>query len=162
MQFYQEAGFLVLGSRLRRLGNNFIKDVNKIYNAQQINFDASWFPVFYILSRKKEVSIIEIANDLNISHSAVSQMVSKLTEKGLLKSKLSTTDARQKTISFTSKGSKLFLKIKPIWDALQQSMQELSESTIKSKTMLHLLTDLEERLQEESLYNRIENKLPKK
>lgn len=159
MQFYREAGFLVLGSRLRRIGDNFINDVNKTYAAHDIDFDAAWFPVFYILSNKKEVSIIEIATDLNLSHSAVSQMVKNLSEKGLLKSRSSKVDARQKAISFTAKGSKLFLKIKPVWNALQQAMEELFETKNKSNNILQLLTDMEVNLNKESLYSRIENKL---
>lgn len=157
MQFYQEAGLLVLGSRLKRIGDNFINDVNRIYSAHHIAFDASWFPVFYILSQRKEVSIVELAIDLNISHSAVSQMVKNLSDKGLLKSKASKIDARQKVISFTVSGSKLFLKIKPVWDALQHAMEELT----KTSGILSILTELEENLNRQSLYHRIENKLSK-
>lgn len=157
MHFYQQAGFLVLGSRLRRLGDNLINDVNAVYRNQNIDFDASWFPVFYILSVEKEVSINEIANELKTSHSAVSQLVKSLIDKGYLKSKRSNIDARQKAISFTAKGSKLFFKIHPVWKALQQAMEEL----FPSENVLNLLTEAEVRLTEQSLLNRIEEKLSK-
>lgn len=157
MHFYQQAGFLVLGSRLRRLGDNLINDVNTVYRNHNIDFDASWFPIFYILSVEKEVSINEIANELKISHSAVSQMVKSLTDKGYLKSRLSSVDARQKAISFTVKGSRLFSKIQPVWKALQQAMEEL----FGSQNVLNLLTSSEERLAEQSLLDRIEDKLLK-
>ena len=49
MNFYQDLGFLVFGSRLKRLGDTFINDINRIYKDHKIPFDASWFPVFYIL-----------------------------------------------------------------------------------------------------------------
>lgn len=157
MHFYQQAGFLVLGSRLRRLGDNLINDVNAVYRNQNIDFDASWFPVFYILSVEKEVSINEIANELKTSHSAVSQLVKSLIDKGYFKSKRSNIDARQKAISFTAKGSKLFFKIHPVWKALQQAMEEL----FASENVLNLLTEAEVRLTEQSLLKRIEEKLSK-
>src|SRR5438477_4428574 len=120
MNFYQDIGFLVFGSRLKRLGNTFINDVNHIYKDHKIPFDASWFPVFYILSRNKEVSIKEISDDLNVSHSAISQLISSLQQKGLIRSVVSKKDARHKAITFTPKGEKLLQKIRPVWNALEK------------------------------------------
>src|SRR6476660_4791330 len=125
MSFYQSLGFLVFGSRLKRLSDAFLNDVNQIYRSHNISFDASWFPVFYILSQKTEVSIKEISDELNVSHSAISQLIDNLQEKGLIKSVVSKQDARHRVITFTSKGVKLLQKIKPVWDALQQAMEEL-------------------------------------
>jgi DNA-binding MarR family transcriptional regulator len=103
MNFYQQLGFLVFGSRLKRLGDTFINDVNRIYKNNKIDFDASWFPVFYILSQKKEVSIKEISNELNVSHSAISQLVSGLQQKVIIKSVTSKKDARHRTKTITAK-----------------------------------------------------------
>ena len=36
MNFYQDLGFLVFGSRLKRLGDIFINDVNRIYKDYKI------------------------------------------------------------------------------------------------------------------------------
>jgi hypothetical protein len=47
MNFYENLVYLVFGSRLRRLSETFLADVNKIYQAQDITFDASWFPIYY-------------------------------------------------------------------------------------------------------------------
>src|SRR3954466_7040072 len=113
MNFYQSLGFLVFGSRLKRLSDAFLNDVSQVYKFHNISFDASWFPVFYILSQKTEVSIKEISGELNVSHSAISQLVSNLQQKGLIKSVISTKDARHKAVTFTSKGERLLQKIKP-------------------------------------------------
>src|SRR4029077_15560346 len=143
MNFYQDIGFLVFGSRLKRLGDTFINDVNYIYKDHKIPFDASWFPVFYILSRKKEVSIKEISDDLNVSHSAISQLISSLQQKGLIKSVVSKKDARHKAITFTAKGKKLLQKIKPVWNALEKAMNELVEESVNSKKILKALAAIE-------------------
>ena len=141
MNFYQDLGFLVFGSRLKRLGDTFINDVNRIYKNHKIPFDASWFPVFYILSQKKEVSIKEISDNLNVSHSAISQLINNLQQKGLIKSIISKKDARHKAITFTVKGEKLLQKIQPVWNALEKAMTELAEESTYSKKILKALTN---------------------
>jgi DNA-binding MarR family transcriptional regulator len=156
MNFYQQLGFLVFGSRLKRLGDTFLNDVNKIYKAHNIQFDASWFPIFYILSKKGEVSIKEISDDLNVSHSAISQLVTNLQQKGLIRSVVSKKDARHKTITFTTKGQKLLEKIIPVWNALQQAMEELSNENTQSKKILDALTSMEKNLQSETVFERVE------
>jgi DNA-binding MarR family transcriptional regulator len=156
MSFYQDIGLLVLGSRLKRLGDTFINDVNKIYRDHKIEFDASWFPVFYILSQRKEISIKEIADDLKVSHSAISQLTSSLQQKGLIKSVISKKDARHKAITFTVKGAKLLQKIKPVWKALEKAMNELVEESASSKKILKALTAIETGLQHKNFFERID------
>jgi DNA-binding MarR family transcriptional regulator len=157
MNFYQDLGFLVFGSRLKRLGDTFLNDVNRVYKNRKIQFDASWFPVFYILSQKKEVSIKEISDSLKVSHSAISQLISSLQEKGLIKSVTSKKDARHKAITFTAKGEKLLLKIQPVWKALEKAMNELAEeSGSSSKKILKALTGIESGLKQKTLFERID------
>ncbi len=156
MNFYQDLGFLVFGSRLKRLGDTFINDINKVYKDHKIDFDASWFPVFYILSKKKEISIKEIADELKVSHSAISQLTSSLQEKGLIKSVVSKKDARHKAITFTAKGEKLLQKIKPVWNALEKAMNELVEDSASGKKILKALTTIETGLQNKDLFERID------
>jgi len=156
MNFYQSLGFLVFGSRLKRLSDTFLNDVNLVYRSYNISFDASWFPVFYILSQKTEVSIKEISDELNVSHSAISQLIANLQEKGLIKSVVSKKDARHRVITFTSKGVKLLQKIKPVWDALQQAMEELVNENEQSKKILEALTAMEKSIQKTGVFHRVE------
>jgi len=159
MNFYQQLGYLVFGSRLKRLGDTFLNDVNKIYKSHNIQFDASWFPVFYILSEKGEVSIKEISDDLNVSHSAISQLITGLQQKGLIKSGVSKKDARHRAITFTAKGQKLLAKIQPVWNALQKAMEQLANENTQSKKVLDALTAIEKNLQKETVFERVEKKL---
>jgi DNA-binding MarR family transcriptional regulator len=156
MNFYKDLGFLVFGSRLKRLGDTFISDVNRIYKDHKISFDASWFPVFYILSQKKEISIKEISDELNVSHSAISQLISNLQQKGLIRSVVSKKDARHKAITFTAKGEKLLQKIKPVWNALEKAMKELVEESSNSKKVLQSLNAIEAGIKNKNLFERID------
>lgn len=159
MNFYQSLGYLFFGTRLKRLSEVYINDVNKVYKKHKINFDASWFPVFYLLSERGEVSIRHISNELQISHSAASQMVSSLQQKGFIKSTVSKADARHKVVTFTAKGQKLLLKVQPVWAALQEAMVELSNETSQSKKILDALTAMENNLLRLPVFERVQNKM---
>lgn len=156
MNFYESLGFLVFGSRLRRLSETFLGDVNRLYDTHDLPFDAAWFPVFYILSRKETVSIRDIADELLISHSSVSQLISALQQKGLVKTTADPHDARRKVVAFTPKGKKLQQQIAPVWTALSTAMEQLVNEGKHSKLLLKAIGELENGLAERSLFDRVE------
>jgi DNA-binding MarR family transcriptional regulator len=86
-------------------------------------------------------------------------MVSSLQQKGFIKSSVSKSDARHKAVTFTAKGQKLLQKVQPVWTALQKAMEELSNESAQSKKLLDALTALENNLQKEGVYERVENKM---
>jgi len=125
MNFYQKLGPLVFGTRLKRLSDYFLSEVNQVYASRGIPFEASWFGIFYLLGNQTELSIFEIAEQLEVSHSAISQLVKSLTEKGLLTLQPSSHDGRKKVIHLSKSGEELLQKIKPIWVALDKTMTDL-------------------------------------
>lgn len=150
MDFYKNIGTLVLGSRLRRLSESILSEVNSVYRLLEIPFDASWFPLFYLLDKKDEWGVQEMADTLNVSHSAVSQLVSNLTQKGLVENKPSKTDGRKKSIALTAEGKQLLLQVKSVWTAIELSMKELNSSELIAK-----ITELESQFEEQPLAERI-------
>ena len=80
-------------------------------------------------------------------------------QKGFIKSTVSKTDARHKVVTFTAKGQKLLLKVQPVWTALQKAMQELGSEGAKSKKLLDALTAMENNLQKEGVYERVQKKM---
>lgn len=122
---YHDLGFLILGSRLRRMSEYFLSEVNKVYQDLAIPFEAGWFPLFFILSRDQKVSIREVADELMTSHSAISQLVTKLKEKQLIVSLESSEDRRIQLIGLSKKGLELKNQLQPIWDSITMSMAEM-------------------------------------
>lgn len=159
MDFYHSAGTLVLGSRLRRIGERFLSEVSKVYEAKGIEFDPSWFPVFYLLDENKKMSLREISDQLNVSHSAVSQLTNALIKKELLLMEKDENDGRKRQIRLTKKGEELVLNSKPIWSAIQGAMKEVSEQN--DCQILKELSILESSLKEKSLSERVLDKLEK-
>lgn len=155
MSFYSSLGYLVFGSRLRRLSEYFLMEVNKVYEQAGIAFDASWFPVFYILSEQKNIPLTDIAEQLEVSHSAVSQLITGLKKKGLVKTAPCPDDGRRQLVMLSKKGEELLEQVQPIWEAISAAMTELTASQKHTKVLLEGITQVENAVQEESLSKRI-------
>lgn len=159
MSFYPSLGYLVFGSRLRRLSEYFLMEVNKVYEQAGIPFDASWFPVFYLLSKQQPVPMIDIADQLEISHSAVSQMVTNLKKKGLLKTTPCKEDGRRQLVAFSKKGEELLQQIQPVWEAITTAMETLVTENKQSQQILTAIAQIEQSVQQKPLSERIRQQL---
>ncbi|MVT10099.1 MarR family winged helix-turn-helix transcriptional regulator [Chitinophaga tropicalis] len=155
MSFYSSLGYLVFGSRLRRLSEYFLMEVNKVYEQAGIAFDASWFPVFYILSGQQPIPLIDIAEQLEVSHSAVSQLVTGLKKKGLVKTTPCPDDGRRQLVMLSKKGEELLKQVQPVWEAITTSMNQLANAHPQSRLLLEAVTQVEKAVQEEPLSARI-------
>lgn len=154
MGFYSSLGFLVFGSRLRRLSEYFLMEVNKVYEQAGIPFEASWFPVFYLLGREQPMPLIDIAAQLEVSHSAISQLVTALKKKGLVNTAPCPDDGRRQLVMLTRKGEELLQQVQPVWAAITKAMNELADEKI-----LHAVSAMEKNVQEEALASRIQKQL---
>ncbi|MDB5143737.1 MAG: MarR family transcriptional regulator [Mucilaginibacter sp.] len=159
MNFYESLGYLVLGSRLRRLSEAFLSEINKTYQAAGIEFDASWFPVFYLLSKNESLSIKELSDITGVSHPAASQLVTNLKSKKLLKTTTCTDDGRRQLVQLTKAGHALLDRILPVWDALSLAMEELIASEAECQHLLPAITALENKFRSVSLSEKIGEKL---
>ncbi|UYQ91507.1 MarR family transcriptional regulator [Chitinophaga horti] len=161
MSFYPSLGYLIFGTRLRRLSEYFLAEVNKVYEYEGIPFDASWFPLFYLLSQEPSLTLMDIATRLEVSHSAVSQLIAGLKKKGLVKTTKCEEDGRRQLVTFTVKGKALLARVQPVWQAIAVIMQQVAEQDARSKQLLDALTGLEATLDQQSLSARIFNELEK-
>ena len=143
MNFYESLGYLVFGSRLRRLSEAFLSEVNKTYQTAGIDFDASWFPVFYLLSQNDSLSIKELSDTTGVSHPAASQLITNLKNRKLVTSATCTDDGRRQLVTLTDSGRELLTQILPMWDAISAAMTELVESDEMAKQLLPAITGLE-------------------
>jgi DNA-binding MarR family transcriptional regulator/GNAT superfamily N-acetyltransferase len=145
MSVFIDAGLLILGSRMKRISERFLSELSKVYKEQKIQFEPAWFPIIYMLDKKGPLSLTEIANELEVSHSAISQMITQLQDKKIVEIVPNETDARVKRIFFTSKGQKLLKQVHSVWKALIQTLDHIlpkEEQTL----FLRSLSNLEEKI----------------
>lgn len=146
MNFYKAAAGLILGTRLKRLSDRFLQEVGQIYQELEIEFEPSWFPVFFLLREKGNLSMTDIASAMDVSHSAISQMISSLRKRELIQLVEDPQDARRKKVSLTPMGENLLQKVTPVWRSMQLAMPSLWGSEAQQMEFLEGLDALEDRL----------------
>lgn len=155
MNFYKQTGALIFGTRLKRLSDRFLQDVSKLYKSLHLTFEPGWFPVFYLINERGTLTMTEIASELKITHSAVSQLVNSLKKKNYLEFIKDSDDKRKIMVTFTEEGLNVTEKLVPVWQSLKRSMEELISEGRFSANLLDGLNEIEDRLEEKSLLDRV-------
>ncbi|MBN2349225.1 MAG: MarR family transcriptional regulator [Bacteroidales bacterium] len=151
MSFYRDTGLLILGTRLRRISEKFLNDVAVVYKTQGIDFETSWFPILYLLYKKGPQTLTDIARELEITHSAVSQMTGAIQSRQLVLIQSDNLDARKKVVLFSKKGHVLIEQAKPLWQALEKNLHSIFPSNGEEQQFLHHLDFLESRFEKKNI-----------
>lgn len=159
MGFYEDTGILILGTRLKRLSERFLSEVGKIYDKLEIDFEAAWFPAFFLIHKKGSISITEISENLKVSQPAVSQLISLLNRRGYVQLLADPHDKRRKIVSFSPQGLSLIDDLLPIWDTLQKNMLEIFED--EEIPIVESFNQLESKLNRISFGDSVLNSLKK-
>lgn len=157
MDMMREFGAMAFASRLRRLGDRLKSEATKLYRANGIEFNDSWFLVAFVLSKREGISVSEAAEAFGVSHAAISQMATAMERKGLIVGYPDESDRRRTLLHLTEKGRSATQSLRPIWDAVGECTAELIAST--GKDFLLAISELEEKLEQQSLFNRVTNRL---
>ena len=150
----------MFGTYLKRIATRFQQDVVQIYASQGIRFDLSWFPIFYLLKKKEQYSVTELAKAVDISHPALNQILKALEKEGLIAVERDPKDLRKKMLSLNKKGLALSNKVQPVWRGIQRYMRELFASVDGGGQLFSILNELENRLSGKSLYTAVTSELP--
>ncbi|PCI61074.1 MAG: hypothetical protein COB37_08830 [Kordiimonadales bacterium] len=155
-EIYFELG---IGARLRRFLELLTTGGDRVYEESGLNFKVSHFYAVYALSEHGPMPIAEIAKLAGFSHSAVSQLVKKLSSEGILET-VRGADARQKTVSLTQTGLELVENLRPIWQAVEKTIKDVSRET--NVDLIAALTALEQGFAKTSFYDRVKATLAAK
>lgn len=156
MDFYQQIGKMALGSRLRRLSEKFTEDATKIYALYEVSLDPKWFPVFYVLSQKEELSITEIAQIIGHTHPSVSQIVKEMTNEGLTTTAKSISDARVNVVKLSDRGKQLIPTIAHQYLDVTQAIEEIFGET--QHDLWKAIEEMEFLLAQKDFYTRVREK----
>ncbi|MES2766031.1 MAG: bifunctional helix-turn-helix transcriptional regulator/GNAT family N-acetyltransferase [Bacteroidota bacterium] len=153
MAFLQEKREVALATRLKSLSELLMRDVKKFYDFKNIEFEPRWFPIIYMLWENGEMSVMEIAKELQQSHPAVNQTVNILEEKGLVQSLKDGKDDRRRLLRLTAKGKKRVKDLQPIWQDIFKANAEVLQQS--APLFLKELSYFERALSKQSMFERI-------
>ena len=149
----RQLGALAFASRLKRLGDRLQRDVSRLYRAQEIDFQARWFPVAYLLQHQPSLSVTAIANRLGLTHVAVNQISEQMARRGLLMSKRDHKDKRRRLLSLTPKGRKTVASLRTLWRSIEKCTRKMIESS--GHDILAGMIEIEKALDRRDMYDQV-------
>lgn len=157
MDLISELGALAVATRLKRLSERLASDVNKIYKELDLNFESKWFLVLELLSRRKTLSIVDIADELKLTHPAIVQFADQMLKAKLITAQKDSKDGRKRMVSLTPQGVKLLKQLAPVLAVVKEENEIwLSEA---NHHLLDIIGQLEARLDVMPMYERVKRSL---
>ncbi len=123
--FLQSQAELALGSRFKALSEHCYRIANAAYHATGVELDAHWFPVLRYVQVKGPGTVTQIAQAIGQTHSAVSQLATRLVGEGWLVRKSDRADARRSVLDLSADGERRLAGMGPIWTAIRRATAAL-------------------------------------
>lgn len=117
------------GTALRRLIEHLDGALERAYREDGIDFRPRYTPVVRALVADGPQSIRALADQLGVSHSAVSQTVSQMTAAGIVAVTRGEDDARQRIVALTRTGKALLPRLEDHWRAARIATASLDTET---------------------------------
>ena len=149
MSFLSVQGTLALASRLKVLSERSYDLVDQVYREHGIGLQARWFPVLRLLEQRGPLSVGEIAREIGLTHSAISQLATKLTKGGWLQRVDTDGDRRQRVLALSERCEQELRAARPLWQAMRASVERRIMDT--GVDLLGALTLYEASLDEQPL-----------
>ncbi|MDN5203746.1 bifunctional helix-turn-helix transcriptional regulator/GNAT family N-acetyltransferase [Fulvivirgaceae bacterium BMA10] len=125
MNVLNQLGELALGSRLRRLSDQIMREGVEIYKNNGIDFEAKFFPIFYLLLQKSHLSVTEISIELGLAHPSVIQTLREMERRKLITSVRDKKDGRKRLVALTQRAMELSEKMEPVWNDIATAMHDM-------------------------------------
>lgn len=143
---------LVLGNLLQRLTENLRKEAQLFYKSQNIDFEPKWFPVIYVLSQKKAISVVELSQEIGYSHPTTISLLKELEKKDLIGSAKDAKDERKRLITLTEKANELIQQLQPLWAVMTQALVELTDT---ENNLFKAINEVNQNLKTKNLFDRM-------
>jgi DNA-binding MarR family transcriptional regulator/N-acetylglutamate synthase-like GNAT family acetyltransferase len=122
-------GAVMLGSRLKRLAERLQAGAERIAVDCGLSMQPSQMPLLTALYREGPMTVGEAVKVLGISQPAVTRIMSRLIDMGLVQASRDVRDQRSKTLTLTSRGSEAMeLATTVLWPRLQAAVDEVCDA----------------------------------
>ncbi|CAM5568978.1 hypothetical protein MAUB1S_09548 [Mycolicibacterium aubagnense] len=154
----REMGYLTLGSRLRRIGERFQSEVQRVLDDLGVPIQASQFPALAAIDRLGPLTVGDLAEAIGITQPGATRIMMQLSEIGLLDVRQSPEDQRRRFLSLTDKGRQLVETSKrDLWPRIDAAVAEICSDL--TGPLLEQLTAIEHDLETTPLHHRIARQL---
>ncbi|RVD23670.1 MULTISPECIES: MarR family transcriptional regulator [unclassified Mesorhizobium] len=148
-------GFLCLGSRFKRIGEQLQADTQRVLDELEVRVQSSQYPLLAALDRLGPLPVGELAQSLGIAQPGVTRSVALLTELGLVEVSPSNDDQRRRIVSLSRNGRRLVdVAKREVWPRIERAVAALCADL--SGPLLGQLAEIEDRLAASPLDRRVE------
>jgi DNA-binding MarR family transcriptional regulator/N-acetylglutamate synthase-like GNAT family acetyltransferase len=153
MSFYQNAGPMALGSRLRQVSERITQEANKIYTLYSVDIESRWFPVLYALMQEDGQSVAQLAQQTGHSQASISQIIKEMAQRDFATVGKDAGDGRKTIVTLSAKAQALL-------PTLQQQIADVGmvvEAMLKQTehNLWKALDELDYLLSQQSLADRV-------
>jgi DNA-binding MarR family transcriptional regulator len=151
--FLHDQNELALGSRFKALSEDLYRIANEVYRAVGVELDAHAFPLLRYLQVQGPGTVTQIGAQIGQSHSAVSQMATRLQRDGWLTRKTDRGDARRSLLDLSDQGEERLAALGPVWTAIRRGAKA---AALRSKgPLVEALSGFESELAGDKLQHEI-------
>jgi len=119
-------GYLTLGSRLKRIGEQLQADTQRMLDGLEVPVQSSQYPLLAALDRLGPLPVGELAQSLGITQPGVTRSVALLAELGLVEVIQSDGDQRRRMVSLTKNGQRLVDRARrDVWPRIENAVADL-------------------------------------
>jgi DNA-binding MarR family transcriptional regulator/N-acetylglutamate synthase-like GNAT family acetyltransferase len=119
-------GPLMLGSRLKRLGERLQADTARFIEQVGVGIQPSQYPLLAALDRFGPMTVNELVEVVGISQPGVTRNLARLIEAGLIETSRTHRDQRHKTMTLTDTGVAILERSKAeVWPHVQAAVNDL-------------------------------------
>jgi len=151
-----QMGYVALATRLKRISDKMTYSTRLMYKKMNIDIEPNWYLVLILVEKTPNISVMEIAKNLNFTHQSVIAITTKMVNRDYLHISKGIEDKRKTIFNLTSKSIEILPKISEIWETGKDVIYQLLNGDTSITKYLEIL---ESNLDEKSFGERIINKL---
>lgn len=124
MTYLGDMGLLSLGSQLKAVSDQLYAMADEVYARHGIELQSRWFPVLRLLHDRGPLTVGEIAIAVGQTHSAISQLTTRLVRDGWVSTASDPGDKRTRRLTLTAKAEDALQAAKPLWRAMREGLEQ--------------------------------------
>lgn len=124
MTYLGDMGLLSLGSQLKAISDQLYAMADEVYRRHGIELQGRWFPILRLLHDRGPMTVGEIASAVGQTHSAISQLTTRLVRDEWVSTASDAGDRRTRRLTLTAKAETALQTAKPLWRAIRDGLEE--------------------------------------
>ncbi|HED08820.1 MAG TPA: GNAT family N-acetyltransferase [Ignavibacteria bacterium] len=154
---FSELKLFSFGNLLKKLGESIQREITEVCKNRDSRFDPKLFPVLYFLQKVEKSTVQKLADNLQITHPAVIQILNKLKELNLIETSPGLQDKRQTYSKLTEEGKELLNN----WQELYSDIESVNKEIIEESgyDVFNMINSINNLLKQKNYKQRLDEKI---